>query len=125
MAAHGAEASLLVFAVSVLIGGIAIHLGASVALKSRDLGHAVLTAILGALAWTLVSYLFGAVDVPGRLASLVGLVVWVWVIGWRYRVGWLRASLIGVVAWIAALVVLALLSLFGVDGLAAYGVPGV
>lgn len=125
MSTHGVESSILVFAISVLIGGLAIHVGATFALKSRDYSHAVLTAILGALAWALVAYAFGSVGVSGRLSSVVGLIVWVWLVGRRYRVGWLRAGVIGVVAWVAALVALAVLSGLGVNGLGAYGVPGI
>jgi len=125
MASHGLDTTLLVFAVSLLIGGFAISVGAKLAFKSKDYSHAVLTALLGALAWALVDAAFGRLGVEGALASLVGLVVWVWVVRWRYGVGWIRASVIGVGAWVAAVVTLSLLTLFGVDALDAYGVPGV
>jgi hypothetical protein len=119
------ESMLLVFAVSLLIGGFAIAVGAKLAFKSENYSHAVLTALLGAVAWALVDILFSEIGVEGALSSLVGLVVWVWVVRRRYEVGWLRGSLIGLFAWIAALVVLAVLALVGVDTLDAYGVPGV
>ncbi|MEF8813084.1 MAG: hypothetical protein V5A55_04620 [Halovenus sp.] len=125
MAAHGVETSLLVFAVSLLIGGFAISIGAKLAFKSRDYSHAVVTALLGAVAWALVDVLFSRLGVEGSLASIAGLLVWVWVVRWRYRVGWIRASLIGIGAWLAALVTLALLALLGVGGLDAIGVPGI
>lgn len=124
MAAHSAEASLLVFAIGLLVGGFAIFVGAKVALKSESYSHAVVTALLGALAWVGVDLLFIRVGIEGLLASIVGLLVWVWVVRWRYEVGWIRASVIGVGAWIAALFTLGLLALFGVGGLEAYGVPG-
>jgi hypothetical protein len=119
------ETTLLVFAVSLLIGGFAISVGSKLAFKSEEYSHALLTALLGALAWAVVDLLFGAVNIEGALSSLVGLVVWISVIRRRYEVGWLRGSLIGLFAWIAALVVLALLALVGVSSLDAYGVPGV
>jgi len=119
------ETTLLVLAVSLLIGGFAISVGAKLAFKSENYTHAVVTALLGALAWALVSVAFSAVGVQGALSSLVGLVVWVWVVRRRYEVGWTRGSVIGLFAWLAALVVLSLLALFGIDSLSAYGVPGV
>jgi len=125
MGTHGLDTTLLVFAVSLLIGGFAISVGAKLAFKSKDYSHAVLTALLGALAWALVDAAFGRLGVGGAFASLVGLLVWVWVVRWRYGVGWIRASIIGVGAWVAAVVALSLLALFGVDALDAYGVPGV
>lgn len=119
------ETTVIVLAVSLLIGGFAISVGAKLAFKSENYTHAVVTALLGALAWALVGTAFSAVGVQGALSSLVGLVVWVWVVRRRYGVGWTRGSVIGLFAWLAALVVLSLLALFGVDSLSAYGVPGV
>jgi hypothetical protein len=125
MASHGLDTSLLVFAISLLIGGFAISVGAKLALKSKDYSHAVLTALLGAIAWGIVDVVFGEIGIEGALASIVGLLVWVWVVRLRYEVGWFRASVIGFGAWIAALITLSLLSLLGVSALDAYGVPGV
>ena len=117
--------SVVVFIVSLLVGGAAIHLGATFALKGRDYSHAVVTALLGALAWTGVVVALAAAELDvGSLASVLALVVWVAVVKWRYRSGWLRAGLIGVFAWIAALVALSLLSIVGVTAVDAYGIPG-
>lgn len=116
---------LVVLLVSLLVGGAAIYVGSMFALKSRNYMHAVVTAALGALAWTGVEVMFVWADIQlGALVSLISLVVWVGVVKWRYRAGWLRAALIGLFAWIAALVALALLSALGVDAVNAYGVPG-
>jgi len=125
MATHGLETSLLVFAVSLLIGGFAIFAGAKLAFKSKDYSHALVTALLGAVAWALVDALLSRLGTGGLLASIVGLVVWVWVVRWRYRVGWIRAGIIGIGAWLAAIVTLTILALFDVAGLDALGVPGI
>lgn len=117
------EPTIVVFAVGLLIGGFAIYVGAALAFKSKDYSHAVLTALFGAVAWAIVNAAFEAVNIQGALSSLVGLIVWIWVIRWRYRVGWLRGALIGLVAWFAALVALSILSTLGVSGLGPYGVP--
>lgn len=125
MPGHGIETSIFVFVVSLLIGGFAIHTGAKLAFAARDYSHAVLTALLGAIAWTLVDAVLSGIGAGGLLASLAGLLVWIWVVRWRYGVGWFRAGIVGLGAWLSALVVLALLSLLGVGGLGAFGVPGV
>ncbi|MFW6152840.1 MAG: hypothetical protein ACOC42_00615, partial [Halobacteriota archaeon] len=83
-----------------------------------DFSHAVVTAVLGAVAWALTSW------IP-IIGTIIALVAWVWVIKWRYRGGWGDAIIIGVVAWIAALLIL-----FGLDmalelDIRAFGVPGV
>lgn len=124
MATHGVETSLIVFAVSLLIGGFAISIGAKLAFKSKNYTHALVTALLGAVAWALVDAIFSELGVGGLFASVVGLLVWVWVVRWRYGVGWIRAGIIGIGAWLAALVTLSLLALLGVGGLDAFGVPG-
>lgn len=119
------EGSIVVLVVSLLVGGLAIYLGALFALSARDYTHAVVTAALGALAWWLLGLGLESLEVAlsGRASSLLGLLVWVLVLRWRYRAGWIRAALIGLFAWLAALVVLALLAEFGVGGIDPYGVP--
>jgi hypothetical protein len=125
MAGHGVETSLFVLAVSLLVGGLAIHTGTKLALASKEFSHAVLTALFGAIAWAVVDILLTRVGASGWFVSLVGLVVWIWVVRRRYDIGWLRASVVGVGAWLSALIVLAVLALFGVGNLDAFGVPGV
>lgn len=124
MAGHGIETSLFVFAISLLIGGFAIHTGAKLALASKDFSHAVLTALLGAIAWAVVDFILSGVGAGGLLASFVGLLVWIWVVRWRYSVGWIRAGIVGFGAWLSALLVLAILAVFNVGNLGAFGVPG-
>lgn len=124
MATHGIETSLFVFAVSLLIGGFAIHTGAKLAFASKDYSHAVLTALLGAIAWGLVDVILSGIGAGGWLASFVGLVVWIWVVRWRYGVGWIRASIVGIGAWLSALIVLAILAVLNIGNLGAFGVPG-
>lgn len=110
-------ASLVSFVVALLIGGLAIYLSALILADVDDFEYAVVTAFVGAVAWALTSWipLFG---------PLIALIVWVWVIKWRYPGGWFRAILIGVGAWLAASVILGLLDLTFDLGIEAFGVPG-
>lgn len=124
MAGHGIETSIFVFAVSLLIGGFAIHTGAKIAFASREYSHAVLTALLGAIAWAVVDIGLSSLGVGGLLASVVGLLVWIYVVRLQYTVGWIRAAIVGAGAWLSALVVLVILGVLGVGGLEAFGVPG-
>ncbi|WP_336025152.1 hypothetical protein [Halobellus salinisoli] len=113
---------VVVFAVSLLIGGGAIHVAAKHVISRGEPGgltfeHAVLTALLGAVAWALLSWipLFG---------SLFGLIGWIAVIRWRYPGGWVKAGVTGAAAWAAAVVALAALELIGLGSVSALGVPG-
>jgi hypothetical protein len=118
------EGSLIVLAVSLLVGGLSLHLGALVALKARNYVHSVVTAALGSFAWWLLGLAISDLNVSlGPLSSLLALVVWVGVLKYRYRAGWVRASLIGLFAWIASLFVLAMLAAFGIRGIETYGIP--
>lgn len=125
MTTSGIETSLLVFAVSLLVGGFGIHIGSKLALTSRGYSHAVVTALFGALAWAGVEFLFGRIGIGGLLSSIVALLVWMWVVRWRYRVGWLRAGIFALGAWFGAVLALFVLTLVGVGNLEALGVPGV
>lgn len=113
---------LIVFAVSLLVGGLAIHLAARyVTYRSHPGGltfeHAVVTALLGAIAWAVLEW----IPLIGSLLALVG---WIAVIKYRYPGGWTKAGITGVAAWAAAVVTLAALELVGVGAVSALGVPG-
>lgn len=113
---------LVVFAISLLVGGAAIHVAAGHVIYRDEFGgmtyeHAVVTALLGAVAWALLAW----IPLIGTLLALAG---WVGIIRWRYPGGWNEAVLTGAAAWAAAVVVLAALELFGVGSVSALGVPG-
>ena len=106
------------FVVALLIGGFGIYVGASFVVDVEDYGRAVETALYGAIAWALTSW------IP-LVGSLIALIVWVGVINWRYPGGWKRAAIIGLIAWVSALVILAVLNTVFRLGIGAFGVPGV
>lgn len=113
---------LLVFAASLLVAGFAIHVATNRVVFSDEpvnwtYGYAVLTALLGALAWGLLSW------IP-VLGAIVALIAWIAVIRWRYPGGWVRSAIVGVVAWGAAVIVVAALELVGFGAVSALGVPG-
>nr|WP_276237193.1 hypothetical protein [Halobaculum sp. DT55] len=112
----------LVFLVSLLVGTVAIRLGAQV-LVDRDTGNrrALATALIGAAAYALVGYLLGWVPVLGPLLMLLA---WVGVINWQYPGGWGTAAGIGVTAWLVAVGVLFGLAQVGIVSAQAVGVPG-
>lgn len=109
--------SLVAFIVALLVGGLAIFVSAKFVIDVDDYSHAIVTALLGAIAWALTSW------IP-LLGPILALIAWVWVINWRYPGGWGTAAAIGIVAWLAALVILLVLNAVLGLGVGAFGVPG-
>jgi len=99
--------SLLLFVISLLVGGLGIYVGARVITGVEDYSHAVITAIVGAIAWAVLSW------IP-LVGGLLALLAYVAVINWRYRGGWVNAILIALVAWVATAIVVFVLGAVGV-----------
>ncbi|ODR79092.1 hypothetical protein BG842_24970 [Haladaptatus sp. W1] len=115
--------TIIVFIVSLLIGGFGIYAGARVTTEyAGSYGHAIVTALIGSIVWGIISFFVGWIPILG---ALLALVAWVGVINWRYPGGWGTAIVIGLVAWFAAAIVLYLFALFGIVASGALGIPGV
>lgn len=112
----------VVLIASLLVGGVGIYLGARLLVSARNYTHALLTAGVGAVVWTVVGGLVGGIPLLGPALTLLAYLL---VIRWRYGVGWPRAGGIALVAWVAALVVLGVLSALGLTSLSAVGIPNV
>jgi hypothetical protein len=113
--------SLVVFVVSLLVGALGIYIGARVITDQEDYTYAIVTALIGAIIWAVVGFLFGWIPLLGPLLTLIAYVA---VINYRYPGGWGNAVLISLIAWVASLVVLYVLALVGIGAFEAVGVPG-
>lgn len=110
--------SVITFVIALLIGGLAIYISARLVVNVDNYRHAIVTAFLGAVGWALTAW------IP-VIGTIIALVVWIGVINWLYPGGWTKAAIIGVGAWISALVILLVVnSVFGL-GIGAFGIPGV
>jgi len=110
--------SVVTFVVGLLVGGLAIFIAAAVVTGTRDYGHAVFTALFGAIVWALAALFLSWLPLIG---DFMPLLAWVWLIRRRYAVSWVQAGIVGFVAWAAAVLVLALLPFAGVTD--AVGIP--
>jgi hypothetical protein len=110
--------SAVTFVVGLLVGGLAIFIAAAVVTGTRDYGHAVFTALFGAIVWALAALFLTWVPLIGEFMPLIA---WVWLIRRRYGASWVHAGIIGFVAWASAVLVLAVLPFAGVTD--AVGVP--
>lgn len=114
--------AVFVFLVSLLVGSAAIHLAARL-LVDRDTGfqRAILTALFGAVVYTLVGLFLGWIPYLGPLLMLLA---WIGIINWLYPGGWGTAFGIGLAAWVVAVLIIFALSQLGIVTPEALGVPG-
>jgi hypothetical protein len=113
------------FVVALLIGAFGIYVGARVIADRDDYEYAILTALVGAFVWWLVTGLFGLIPfVGGFVGAVLGLIAWVYVVNARYPGGWGHAIGIGLVAWLSVWVVLVVLESLEIIEASALGVPG-
>lgn len=112
-------ASIVVFLVSLLIGGFGIYVGAKVIVDVEDYTYAIATALIGGLLWGVIEFF-----VP-LIGGILAFIAYLWIVNRRYPGGWIEAILITLVAWLAVVVVVFVLSLLipGMESLGAYGVP--
>jgi len=113
--------SIVVFVVSLLVGALGIYVGARVMTGYDDYTYAIVTALLGAIIWSVVGFLVGWIPLLGPILTLLAYLA---LINYRYPGGWGRAALISLVAWIATFAVLYVLAVAGIGSLGAVGVPG-
>ena len=115
-------AAIFVFLISLVIGAVGIHTGARL-IVDTDAGYqrAIVTALLGALIWALVSFFLGWLPVVGPALMLIA---WIGVINWRYPGGWVASAAIGLIAWVVAFLILYALGAIGIFELSAIGIPG-
>lgn len=120
---EGIVSAVLVFLVSLLVGTAAIHLGARL-LIDRDTGfrRAAITAVVGAVVYTVLGYFLGFIPLIGPILMLLA---WIGVINWMYPGGWVTATGVGIIAWVAAILILFALATIGLVTPEALGIPGV
>lgn len=117
LAAAGLTETFATFVVSLLVGGLALAVGQRLVVGDADLTVATLTAAIGAVAWAIVD------GVP-LLGPLLALGLWLVIIKWQFDAGWIGTAVIGGVAWITAVVAVAVGSMLGLPVEEAIGIPG-
>lgn len=113
--------SLVVFVVSLLIGALGIHIGASIITGVEDYSYAFVTALFGAIVWSVVGFFLGWIPFLGPVIVLLAYLA---VVKRRYPGGWINAAGVTLVAWVSVIVVLYVLALGGATSFDAIGVPG-
>jgi uncharacterized membrane protein YvlD (DUF360 family) len=89
------------FIVSVIISTIIIYIVTKLFGEKEGIKQAFITAIIGAIVYGIVYFLLGR----GIVAAIVGGIVWLLALRALYSIGWLKALVIAVIVWIAAMIV--------------------
>lgn len=95
------SAAIIGFFISLIISTIIIYFVAKFFGEKEGIGTAFVAALIGAIIYSVAFYFLGG----GILASVLGGVAWLIALGSLYKIGWLKALVIAIVIWVAALIV--------------------
>ncbi len=102
----------VIFVIGLVISTIVIFIVTKLFRGRTNLGKAFITAVIGAVVWVIVYYLFG----HGLLALVVGGIAWLLALKGLYGLSWTRAAIIAVIIWIVSYFVTVALGLPTVSG---------
>jgi len=88
----------VIFVIGLVISTIIIFIVTKLFKGRTNIGKAFITALIGALVWVVVYYLFG----HGLLAIVVGGIAWLLALKGLYGLSWTRAAIIAVIIWIVS-----------------------
>jgi hypothetical protein len=91
----------IVFVIGLAISTIIIYITTKMFGQKEGIGRAFATAIIGAIVYSVVYFIFGS----GWIAAIVGGIIWLIALRALYDIGWLRALVIAIIVWIAATIV--------------------
>ena len=92
------NAPAVIFVIGLVISTIIIFIITKLFGGRTNIGKAFITAIIGALVWVIVYYLFG----HGLLATVAGGIAWLFALRGVYGLSWTRAAIIAVIIWIVS-----------------------
>lgn len=93
--------SAIVFVVGLAISTVIIYVTTKLFGQKEGIGRAFVTAIIGAIVYSVVYFIFGS----GWIAAIVGGIIWLIALRALYDIAWLRALVIAVIVWIVATIV--------------------
>jgi hypothetical protein len=112
MASLEIDNPVVIFVIALVISTIVIFIVTKLFRGRTNLGKAFITAVIGAVVWVVVYYLFG----HGLLALVVGGIAWLLALKGLYGLSWTRAAIIAVIIWIVSYFVTVALGLPTVSG---------
>jgi len=99
--ALGTPWTIIIFLIGLVISTIIIFIVTRLFGERESVKIAFITAVIGAVIYTVIYYLLG----NGLVAAIVGGIVWLMSLKWLYKMGWLKSILVAVIIWIIASIV--------------------
>jgi hypothetical protein len=93
--------SAITFVIGLIVSTIIIYIVTKLFGEKEGIGRAFLTAIIGAIVYSVSYFLFGR----GWLAAIVGGFVWLLALRGLYDIGWWKSLVIAIIIWIVAAIV--------------------
>jgi uncharacterized membrane protein YvlD (DUF360 family) len=93
--------TIITFLIGLVISTIIIFIVTRLFGERESVKIAFITAVIGAVIYTVIYYLLG----NGLVAAIVGGIVWLMSLKWLYKMGWLKSTLVAVIIWIIASIV--------------------
>lgn len=97
----------LTFLITWIVTALFIHFAAKIVLDRSSFLSALLTALVGSILAILVGGLVG-----GTLGIILAVATWALVCALFYRTGWIKAAVVGLVAWVLYAIVAWLVARF-------------
>ncbi len=103
----GILGSLVRFLVTLVVSAVVLWLAQKIVLPEKK-EQPFLSALALAFVWSVIDFLLGIIFalLPlWILEKIIVIVIWIWVLKAWFKVGWLTAAAISIVAWIISAVI--------------------
>ncbi len=91
----------ILFVIALIISTVVIYLVTKMFGEKEDLNTALITAVIGTVIYGIVYFLIG----HGLIAAIVGGIAWLLALRTLYKIGWLKSLAIAVIIWIVTAIV--------------------
>jgi hypothetical protein len=90
--------SVLIFLIGILVSTIIIYFTTRIFGEKEGIKHAILAATSGSIIYGVFYYFIS----NNIIASLIGALVWIFVLKKIYKMGWIKVIIIAFIIWILA-----------------------
>ena len=97
----GSAWAVISFVIGLIISTIVIFIVTKLFGEKEGIKTAFIAAIIGAVIYSVSYFALG----HGVLAAIVGGIAWLLSLKWLYKMGWLKSIIVAVIIWIIAAIV--------------------